>query len=245
MLRHRKHNLFMVSLAIVLGLSACTPAQTLPANRVTPNDQTVTPESKAIVEFRVQKPGTESKFASQNQVLQQLLVEQKELEKKGDRNAIKKNQASIERINKEISSLFETAKLDDRDITQASPQAVDRSWQIAITFTEEGGQKFARMTKELAGTGRSLGIFHLGQLISSPVVSSQFYKTGITGGAAVIEGNFTAKEVRYLVDQLNHKASLTSVGKSQYLVSLGIEKAEKKDFAGAINNFDEAIRPLA
>jgi tetratricopeptide (TPR) repeat protein len=244
-MRLRDRRFLMISLAIVLGISACTPAHTLPTNTASPTNQSVkpvNPQSKPIVEFRVQKPGTENQFLAQNRVLQQLLAEQKELEKKGDRVAIKKNETSIERTNKEIISLFEPSKLDDRDITQALQQAGGESWNVNVLFTEEGGKKFAQMTKDLAGTGRSIGIFYQGKLISAPTVSPQFSKTGITGGAAVIEGNFTAKESYELARKLDERASLSPERKPMTLVELGNDLHDKKDFQGAISKFSEAIK---
>jgi tetratricopeptide (TPR) repeat protein len=241
-MRLRDRHLFIISVAIVLGISACTPAQTLPAS---PNNQTVKPvslQSKPIVEFRIQKPGTETQFAAKNQVLQQLLAEQKEIEKKGDRNAIKKNQTNIERINKEISSLFEPAKLDDRDITQASVEQNDAGTNVLITFTEEGAKKFAEVTKNIAGTGRYLGIFYQGKLVSFPAVDTQFAQTGITGGQASIGGNFTAKEANDIVVKLNKNALSSPAGQAESLVIEGTNKLKQKNFTEAINYFDEAIK---
>jgi preprotein translocase subunit SecD len=71
-----------------------------------------------------------------------------------------------------------------------------------LEFDAEGGRLFAELTKELAGTGRTLGIFLDDRLISSPVVGAEFAETGITGGRAVIQGRFTAQEANDLAVQL-------------------------------------------
>jgi len=60
------------------------------------------------------------------------------------------------------------------------------------------GELFADLTKNLAGTGRSIGIFLDNQLISAPTVGPEFASTGITGGSAVITGRFTAQEANDL-----------------------------------------------
>ena len=58
------------------------------------------------------------------------------------------------------------------------------------------------MTKDLAGTGRSIGIFLDNAPISTPVVGAQFAATGITGGKAVIAGNFTTEAANDLAVQI-------------------------------------------
>ena len=75
-------------------------------------------------------------------------------------------------------------------------------WQVIIDFDNEGEEKFANLTKQVAGTGRSIGIFLDNILISAPVVSPQFAVTGITGGSAVITGNFTAESANEMAVQL-------------------------------------------
>jgi preprotein translocase subunit SecD len=73
---------------------------------------------------------------------------------------------------------------------------------VAIRFDQKGGELFAGLTKDLAGTGRGIGIFLDNELISSPSVSVEFAATGITGGSAVITGRFQAQEANDLGVQL-------------------------------------------
>ncbi|MGB3638376.1 MAG: protein translocase subunit SecD, partial [Rivularia sp. (in: cyanobacteria)] len=77
-----------------------------------------------------------------------------------------------------------------------------RGWSAGLTFDQKGGELFAELTKNLAGTGRSIGIFLDNELISAASVGPQFASTGITGGNAVIEGDFSAQEAQNLAVQL-------------------------------------------
>lgn len=80
------------------------------------------------------------------------------------------------------------------------------NWEIAIKFNSSGAEKFATLTKKLAGTGRSLGIFIDKQLVSFPSVGVQFAQSGITGGSAVITGNFTSQQAQDLAVQFRSGA---------------------------------------
>lgn len=201
MMRDRYYRLAIL-LALIPTLYACNLAQNSTANN-TVNNRTTRQNFKPFIEFRVQKIGTEERLNALNQILQDLLARQNKLEGTGDRAALKKNQVALQQVYRQISSLFSPAKLDDREITSAAQQSLNNGWSISVTFSKEGANRFAQITKELAGTGRTLGIFYQGKLISSPTVGPQFYENGIIGGAAVIEGNFTAKESYELAAKLN------------------------------------------
>jgi len=93
----------------------------------------------------------------------------------------------------ELQRIFEPVGLTGAMLTNALPQPPRQGsqfWEVGLQFTPEGGEKFAELTKSLAGTGRSIGIFLDNRLISAPVVPAQFAATGITGGQAVITGTF-------------------------------------------------------
>ena len=93
----------------------------------------------------------------------------------------------------EFQRIFEPVGLTGAMLTNALPQPPRQGsqfWEVGLQFTPEGGEKFAELTKSLAGTGRSIGIFLDNRLISAPVVPAQFAATGITGGQAVITGTF-------------------------------------------------------
>ncbi|MCX5930578.1 MAG: protein translocase subunit SecD, partial [Cyanobacteria bacterium] len=75
-------------------------------------------------------------------------------------------------------------------------------WDVTLSFNQEGGRKFAELTKSIAGTGRLLGIVLDGRSISEASVGQEFAVAGISGGSASITGNFTAEEARDLEVQL-------------------------------------------
>lgn len=143
------------------------------------------------------------------QELQQLLVEQvvaegsaTAAEKAANQAAIDEKQAQIEEL---IDRLYERTGLTGKNLKDAAPQPTNNqgdTWSVAIRFDSEGGNLFAELTKNLAGTGRRLGIFLDDRLVSAPVVGPEYAETGITGGAAVITGNFTVETANDLAVQL-------------------------------------------
>jgi len=70
---------------------------------------------------------------------------------------------------------------------------------VAIQFNSEGGDLFAEITK--TNIGKTVAIYLDGAIISAPVVQSE-----ITGGGAVISGNFNPEEAKQLVGRLNSGA---------------------------------------
>lgn len=158
----------------------------------------------AQLDFRQQKPGTEAQFQIEQQIRAGLLLKQDELRTTGDEEAIAQNQAALDRSNQAIAELFERVNLTGKNLQNAGyqPTQTGNLWEVTLRFDAEGGEKFAQLTKELAGTGRSIGIFLDEALISSPVVGPEFAQTGISGGSAVITGNFTSQSARELAVQL-------------------------------------------
>ena len=162
----------------------------------------------AKLEFKEQRQGTEGEYRAENQVREQRAMElailtQGELEAE---NAEKLAEAkkSLEESNRAIANLFDSAGLTGTNLTDARPQpdASGNRWEVAINFDNEGGRKFAELTKKLAGTGRSIGIFLDDNLISAPVVGPEFADTGIAGGRAVITGNFELEGANDLAIQI-------------------------------------------
>ncbi|KAM3102054.1 protein translocase subunit SecD [Phormidesmis sp. 146-12] len=158
----------------------------------------------AQLDFREQKKGTEARLPIEQQLRQELLAKQTELRKSGDQKAIDDNQAKIKQSDQAILSLFEPPALVGKNLKDAYPETTPNSntWSVGLRFDDDGGQKFAQLTKNLAGTGRSLGIFLDNGLISAPNVGVEFAQTGITGGGATITGRFTAQEAQDLAVQL-------------------------------------------
>ena len=107
-------------------------------------------------------------------------------------------------INKQISNLFIKTDLTGKDLVNAGrrQEQTNNNWEVLLTFSNDGGEKFANITKSIAGTDQLLAIILDGESISEAVVGSQFSNTGITGGSATISGNFTAENARELEVQL-------------------------------------------
>ncbi len=158
----------------------------------------------AQLEFLAQKPGTEAQLFAYQQSQQELLAKQAELRKTDDKAAIEKNLADLQNNNSAIAELFESKGLTGRNLKDAfgEPTQSSNNWNVAIRFDDQGGKLFADLTKSLAGTGRSIGIFLDNKLISAPNVGVEFAATGITGGSAVITGRFTPQEANDLSVQL-------------------------------------------
>tara|TARA_Y100000589_G_scaffold310834_1_gene329587 strand:+ start:3619 stop:5112 length:1494 start_codon:yes stop_codon:yes gene_type:complete len=107
-------------------------------------------------------------------------------------------------INTQIANLFTKTDLTGKDLISAGrrQEQNNNNWEVLLSFSSEGGDKFANLTKSIAGTQKLLSIVLDGESISEASVGNQFAKTGITGGAATISGNFNAEEARELEVQL-------------------------------------------
>ncbi len=161
----------------------------------------------AKLEFKQQKQGTEGDFIAESQVNQQLKAQRNFFsQQEGEENQAKlaEIKESLTKSNQAIATLFESVGLTGTNLTDARPQpdATGNRWEVAINFDDAGGKKFAELTKNLAGTGRSIGIFLDDDLISSPVVGPEFADTGIAGGRAVITGNFDLEGAKDLGIQI-------------------------------------------
>ena len=156
----------------------------------------------AKLDFREQLPGTETQLAIERQLQQELLAKQAALKTNPNEAAIKENQAALKRSNEAIAKLFKSSGLGGENLKDALAAPAGNDWNVALRFDTKGGDLFAQLTKNLAGTGRSIGIFLDERMISSPVVGVEFAQTGITGGNAVIQGRFTTQEANDLAVQL-------------------------------------------
>ena len=167
----------------------------------------------AQLEFLEQKQGTEAEFTAQFQIQRQLeaqleLLRQVRQANNGTENEnseeIAQLRESLEKTQAAIAELFTSVGVTGTNLQDARPQPtqVGNRWEVAIRFDSEGGKKFAELTKNLAGTGRSIGIFLDRTLISAPTVGPEFADTGITGGSAVITGNFTLESANDLAVQI-------------------------------------------
>lgn len=147
--------------------------------------------------------------------------------------------------------LGNTAKLDFRDETgtvimegkdivadqtvaeplqNATGLASTSQWQIRLTLTSEGKEKFAKATA--ANVGKRIGIYLDDLLISEPTVNS-----AITDGVAIISGSFTADTARDFALQLKSGAlpvPVTLVQEQTVGASLGADSVSRSLFAGAV-----------
>ncbi len=101
---------------------------------------------------------------------------------------------------------------------------------VGIIFNEEGDALFSDITSK--NVGKRIAIFLDGALISAPVVQQK-----ITGGQAVITGNFTIPEARELVERLNAGAlpiPINLIGQQTVGPTLGAASIEKSVMAGLI-----------
>lgn len=100
---------------------------------------------------------------------------------------------------------------------------------VSVKFNAEGAELFAKLTRE--NVGQQIGIFLDGELLSSPVVNE-----AITGGTAVISGNFTADEARALAQNLSFGAlpvPITLSSTQTIDATLGAGVVEHSIMAGA------------
>ena len=186
----------------------------------------------ALLEFRTQKVGTFSELKElqlQRLNIKNLIEEYSSIEKnqKSDDllNSFNNSIINIEQklnysfssnelyeklieikkyIDKEILNLFNKTDLSGKDLINAGrrQEQTNNNWEVLLTFSNSGGEKFAEITKSIAGTNQLLAIILDGESISEASVGSQFANTGITGGSATISGNFSAENARELEVQL-------------------------------------------
>ena len=192
----------------------------------------------AQLEFRMQKQNTETQLLALRVSQAEKKAKQEALIKSNDPAAIEKNQEEIKKNQQAIAELFESTNppLTGKYLKNAQGEPTQgNNWNVALRFNTEGGQLFADITKNLAGTGRSIGIFLDNELISSPTVGPEFAATGITGGNAVITGNFTAESANSLGVQLRGGALPVPVEIAERRTvgaSLGKDSIQSSIYAG-------------
>jgi preprotein translocase subunit SecD len=101
---------------------------------------------------------------------------------------------------------------------------------VGLTFTDEGGEKFAQLTEK--NIGKPLAILLDGGIVSAPLVQEK-----ITGGSAQISGEFTSEEAKSLSIQLNAGAlpvPVELVEQRTVGATLGAESVDRSINAGLI-----------
>ncbi|MEO0947484.1 MAG: protein translocase subunit SecD [Cyanobacteria bacterium J06641_5] len=160
----------------------------------------------AELEFRAQSPNTEGRLAAEIGAREELRIELIQLAETPDTapEQIAAKAKSLEATHAAIAEQFAPTELTGKSLQDAQPGPLPNSeqWQVAIRFDGEGGEKFAELTKNLAGTGRGLGIFLDGVLVSAPRVDVQYAARGIAGGSATVTGGFDFDSANDLAIQL-------------------------------------------
>lgn len=112
------------------------------------------------------------------------------------------NLSADELAKKTVNEVFEPPELTGRYLKRAdltfSQQGLGEP-EVSIEFNSEGAALFEKITGQ--NVGRPLAIFLDGVPISTPVI-----REAISGGRAQISGNFTPKEAKLLVRDLNYGA---------------------------------------
>jgi SecD/SecF fusion protein len=88
--------------------------------------------------------------------------------------------------------------------------------EVALNFTSDGAKQFADVTKRIAEEGQQSG--HLGRLaivLDGVLYSAPTVREQISGGNAVITGNFTDREALDLANVLNNPLDLPLIVKEQ------------------------------
>ena len=163
----------------------------------------------AQLDFRreTQDLEVQAEYQTRQQELTQSLFELAALEKPEE---IAEKQTKIDDLEKQLFTLsekiFEKTELNGEKLRSAGyqPTQSGNEWEVILEFDDEGARLFAELTKDIAGTGRRLGIFLDDRLISSPTVSAEYASTGIMGGRASISGGqgFDLEGARELALQL-------------------------------------------
>lgn len=95
-------------------------------------------------------------------------------------------------VNTELTGRYLEKAILEFDVNTRSPK-------VLLQFDDTGAELFAKITKD--NVGKQVAIYLDGAVISSPVVQQE-----ITGGQAVISGNFTPDEAKIFVGRLNSGA---------------------------------------
>ncbi len=105
------------------------------------------------------------------------------------------------KVDLSLASSFKTTELTGRYLKKATLEfdTNTREPKVSLQFDDTGTKLFAEITK--ANVGKMVAIYLDGSPISTPVVREE-----ITGGQAVISGNFTPTEAKQLVGRLNSGA---------------------------------------
>ncbi len=130
------------------------------------------------------------------------------------------------------STVFNYTNLTGRYVAgaQLSFNSTTNAPQVNLKFNEEGAQIFEKVTE--ANIGKPLAVFLDDQLITAPVVQAK-----ISGGEAVITGQFSLEEARAMVERFNAgalPAPITLIDQLTVSSALGSDSLRKAITAGVI-----------
>jgi preprotein translocase subunit SecD len=157
---------------------------------------------RAVLEVREQRPGTETQFHTEWTNLKNLQQQQQRLQGGKDPAAMAQNNTARQRSQAAIAQLFLPAVITNKEVADAAVEDAPAVRSILLQLTPTGDQVFAQLTQRLAGTGRAVGIFVDGVLLSAPIVGDVYKAAGIQGGQAQISGDFDLKLAQRLSVQL-------------------------------------------
>ncbi len=136
---------------------------------------------------------------------------------------VQQNGSSTQFVPTNLTGQYVTGAQLTFDQTTGAPQ-------VQITFNSQGSDIFSRMTA--ANIGKPLAIFLDGNLIEEPTVQQQ-----ITGGTALITGNFTVSSAKTLVERFNAgalPAPIKLVNQQTVSATLGNNSLKEVIFAGLL-----------
>lgn len=130
------------------------------------------------------------------------------------------------------SAYFKKTNLSGKDLSSTGVTFDTNTGkpEVQLTFTTEGGQKFADITRR--DVGKILAIVLDNQIIEMPRVS-----TPILNGSGVISGSFTVDTANALSTELNAGAlpvPLSILSEQTINPTLGVQSLEKSLFAGIL-----------
>jgi len=199
----RRVNLFGVSEPVIQTEVANSLSGT-PAQRLIVELPGVTDIKKAVeligqtplLEFKVERPDGEEKTAIQAAYTKaQELLKSPELTEELKQSIIASDPL-LQQDPNYVNTLLNGSKLQKASLIFDSRTNEPK---VLLTFTEEGRQMFAQLTKE--NVGKTVAIYLDGAPISTPVV-----REAILDGNAEISGNFKITDARELVGRLNSGA---------------------------------------
>lgn len=134
---------------------------------------------------------------------------------------------------------FKSTGLTGADLTKAQVTFSSQTGlpQVSLQFSDAGAKKFEAITAR--NVSKPLAIFLDNELISAPNVQET-----ISGGQAVINGQFTTSEAKRLTIQLNAGAlpvPITIAAQQNIGAALGVESVQKSLTAAGIGIFVVAV----